>query len=129
MTVDDVKGMTRTQIDAEFHKAFEKDGDKPVTHRQFVSYIDAIVAGVSDTFAAKFAALTARVAEAEAKGIEYFGTWAPGAYRKGSAVTWSGSLWIAEAATKSKPGEGSMDSRAWRLAVKKGADGRDGKDA
>lgn len=55
-------------------------------------------------------------------------------YEAGDAVTWAGSLWIATEATSAKPGEMSLESRAWRLAVKKGSDGkagqpgRDGKD-
>lgn len=49
------------------------------------------------------------------EGTEYVG---------GDAVTWAGSLWIALRATASKPGDGSPD---WRLAVKKGRDGRDAK--
>lgn len=43
-------------------------------------------------------------------------------YAKGDAVTYGGSLWIAQADTKAKP-DGSPD---WRLSVKKGRDGRDG---
>lgn len=46
------------------------------------------------------------------------------AYRRGDAVTWGGSLWIAQKdAPDSKPGMGD----GWRLAVKKGRDGKDGK--
>lgn len=45
-------------------------------------------------------------------------------YEGGDAVTFGGSLWVALRATTSKPGEGSPD---WRLAVKKGRDGRDAK--
>lgn len=45
-------------------------------------------------------------------------------YQRGDAVTWGGSLWIAQKdAPESKPGMGD----GWRLAVKKGRDGRDGK--
>lgn len=47
---------------------------------------------------------------------------AGGDYERGDAVTWGGSLWIAQNETKEKPGEGS----GWRLAVKKGRDGKDG---
>lgn len=43
-------------------------------------------------------------------------------YERGDAVTWAGSLWIAQNETKEKPGEGG----GWRLAVKKGRDGKDG---
>lgn len=71
------------------------------------------------------AALEQRLAVAESKSLEYLGTWKPGAYRKGSAVTWGGSVFIAMAATQAKPGEPGEASRAWVLAVKRGADGRD----
>lgn len=45
-------------------------------------------------------------------------------YARGDATTWGGSLWIAEKATSAKPD--SPDS-GWRLAVKKGRDGKDAK--
>lgn len=48
------------------------------------------------------------------------------AYSKGDGVTWGGSFWIAQCETSAKPGEASPESRAWRLAVKKGADGKQG---
>ena len=61
------------------------------------------------------------------------GVWQPGVlYAKGAGVTWGGSFWIAQEATRAKPGESGLESRAWRLAVKRGTDGkpgRDGKDA
>lgn len=44
------------------------------------------------------------------------------AYAKGDAVTYGGSVWIAQTDTKARP-DGSAD---WRLAVKKGRDGKDG---
>lgn len=47
-------------------------------------------------------------------------------YEAGEAVTWAGSLWIAKEATTAKPGEASTASRAWRLAVKAGRDGKQG---
>lgn len=43
-------------------------------------------------------------------------------YAKGDGVTFGGSFWIAQQATDEKPGTGD----GWRLAVKKGRDGRDG---
>lgn len=43
------------------------------------------------------------------------------AYPKGSGATWGGSYWIAQKDTQAKPGEGDD----WRLAVKKGRDGKD----
>lgn len=42
-------------------------------------------------------------------------------YGKGSGVTWGGCFWIAQKDTGEKPGNGE----AWRLAVKKGRDGKD----
>lgn len=45
------------------------------------------------------------------------------AYEAGDSVTWGGSTWIALQDTKSKPD--SVDG-TWRLAVKKGAPGKDG---
>lgn len=43
-------------------------------------------------------------------------------YVRGDGVTYAGSFWIAREATTEKPGSSS----AWRLAVKRGADGKDG---
>ncbi|UHD44918.1 hypothetical protein LUX29_18110 [Aureimonas altamirensis] len=42
-------------------------------------------------------------------------------YAQGDAVTWAGSLWIAQAKTSEKPDSG----QGWRLAVKRGRDGKD----
>lgn len=50
------------------------------------------------------------------------GVWREGEYAKGDAVTWGGSLWIAQEATTEKPEDGA----AWRLAVKRGRNGKDG---
>lgn len=49
------------------------------------------------------------------------GTWTERAYAAGDTVTHGGSLFIARIATSEKPGK----SDDWRLAVKRGADGRD----
>ncbi len=46
------------------------------------------------------------------------------AYQAGDAVSWDGSLWIAQKDTEQKPGQ----SADWRLAIKAGRKGRDGKD-
>lgn len=42
-------------------------------------------------------------------------------YSPGDAVTWAGSLWIAQEKTSEKPDSG----QGWRLAVKRGRDGKD----
>jgi hypothetical protein len=52
------------------------------------------------------------------------GVWISGAYEPGNAVSKGGSLWIAQRQTTDAPGA----SDAWRLAVKRGRDGRDAKD-
>lgn len=51
------------------------------------------------------------------------GVWTSRQYEKGDGVSWGGSVWFAQEATSEKPGEG----KSWRLAVKRGRDGKDGK--
>lgn len=53
------------------------------------------------------------------------GVWREGSFEKGDGVTYSGSFFIAQRETVSteKPGQ----SDGWRLAVKRGRDGQDGK--
>ncbi|WP_205910137.1 hypothetical protein [Rhizobium rhizophilum] len=43
-------------------------------------------------------------------------------YKAGDAVTWAGSVWIAQKETSAKPDAGDD----WRLSVKRGRDGKDG---
>ncbi len=43
-------------------------------------------------------------------------------YERGDGVTFGGSFWIAQKQTEAKPGDGNQD---WRLAVKRGRDGKD----
>jgi hypothetical protein len=45
-------------------------------------------------------------------------------YARGDAVTWGGSLWIAQKETDAKP---DSPESGWKLAVKKGRDGKDAK--
>ena len=47
-------------------------------------------------------------------------------YDVGQITTWGGASWHANTATTSKPGDGSKD---WTLMVKRGRDGKDGRDA
>jgi hypothetical protein len=49
------------------------------------------------------------------------GVWRPGAYDAGDAVTLKGSWWVASRETQERPGD---DKSGWRLAVKRGRDGR-----
>lgn len=51
------------------------------------------------------------------------GVWVEGKeYQPGDAVTWAGSVWIAQKATTAKPDSGD----GFRLSVKRGRDGKDG---
>jgi len=47
-------------------------------------------------------------------------------YAKGDMVTWAGSLWLVNESTAIKPDD---LSKAWTLCVKRGRDGKDGRDA
>lgn len=49
------------------------------------------------------------------------GVWTERSYAPGDSVSHGGSFWIAQVETSAKPGK----SDDWRLAVKRGADGRD----
>ena len=71
--------------------------------------------------------LEAEVKQLEARpGFKYWGVWS-GAREcsPGDFVTHSGSLWHANATTRSRPGTGPE----WTLVCKRGSDGKDGRDA
>lgn len=55
--------------------------------------------------------------------VIYRGVWKEGDYAAGDSVTWGGSLWIAEKDTSAKP---DTAEGGWKLAVKKGRDGKNG---
>lgn len=57
--------------------------------------------------------------------VIYRGVWKEGEYKKGDAVTWAGSMFVAEGDTSTKP---EAKDSAWRLSVKRGKDGINGKD-
>lgn len=60
-------------------------------------------------------------------GMSYEGVYQEGkAYDAGQLVTWGGSSWHCNEPTDTKPGDGS---KAWTLMVKRGRDGKDGRDA
>lgn len=46
-------------------------------------------------------------------------------YRRGDTVTWGGSLWHCDSETDDKP-DGTGGGKSWRLAAKRGRDGKDG---
>lgn len=79
----------------------------------------------------RIAALEARIAELESQpgGFCYRGVWKEGeVYNREVGVTHAGSMWIAKAVTTERPGT-DEGAAFWVLAVKRGTDGRDGKDA
>lgn len=54
------------------------------------------------------------------------GVWAEdGQYEKGDAVSWAGSFWIAQ---RDNPGKPDSTDSGWRLAVKRGRDGKNAKE-
>lgn len=55
--------------------------------------------------------------------VRDMGVWGEGkSYLKGDGVTWAGSFWIAQDDTADKP---EASGKSWRLAVKRGRDGKD----
>ena len=69
----------------------------------------------------------ARIAELEQQpiGVLDAGTWTDGeVYEAGDGTTHHGHYWIAQEKTTDQPGEGSP---SWRLAVRRGKQGREGK--
>jgi Phage capsid family len=75
------------------------------------------------------APLKQRIKELEARpSLRYCGVWkADVSYGEGAAVTFDGSTWIAKAIAP--PGEKPGEHHSWQLAVKRGRDGKDGRDA
>jgi hypothetical protein len=79
------------------------------------------------TLEADNAELKAQIAELKARpGMKYQGVWHDGMVcDAGDVVTDRGSMWIAKGTTAGRPGE---DHPVWQLCVKRGRDGRDGKE-
>lgn len=55
--------------------------------------------------------------------VLYRGVWREGEFQRGDVATWSGCSWHCEKTTSDKPGT----SDAWKMMVKSGRDGKDGK--
>jgi hypothetical protein len=71
----------------------------------------------------RIAALESRADTAEQRGLEYCGNYQRAMnYRRGSAITEDGCLWIATRDVN--PGEKPGEHPAWQLAAKKGRDAR-----
>jgi integrin beta 3 len=57
------------------------------------------------------------------------GPWQSGkTYHAGAGVMCKGCYWVAQRTTTARPGDESDESRAWRLTVKCGRDGKPGRD-
>lgn len=57
----------------------------------------------------------------------YRDLWTDGkSYEVGDVVTWGGSMWIATKDTSAKPDLATAGSRAWKLCVKRGREGKQG---
>src|SRR5262245_17846817 len=83
------------------------------------------------TVEAELAATKADLGDLRAKGLlQYCGVWQESAsYARGACVTFGGSMWVATTAPMkgAKPGGPLPTDRAWQLAVKKGAEGKEGR--
>jgi hypothetical protein len=93
--------------------------------------IDEVRSPLSDRIAdlqREVSLLKSRCQELETRPtLKYCGIWSgETTYKPGDFVTCKGSLWHCQAATRSQPGEPGAASRAWVLAAKRGADGKDG---
>lgn len=77
-----------------------------------------------DQLAERVAALEARLAEVP----RYVGTFSFGRiYERGEMISHGGSIWHCERSTMERPSNGEAHSPDWRLAVKHGRNGKDGK--
>lgn len=63
------------------------------------------------------------VREHKTSVLIYRGVWREGEFQRGDIATWSGCSWHCEKTTSDKPGT----SDAWKMMVKSGRDGKDGK--
>ena len=94
--------------------------------------VGAGVAGIDvatdgDTFSVEVRATDGKVKRAQARlpGLRYKGVFSPEEkYEAGDACTQGGSVWIATE-SGSKLGTPGVGASGWRLAVKRGVDGRD----
>jgi hypothetical protein len=97
------------------------------------SDVEIVARGVSPVlreFRERVDKLEARLAAVEQRpaAVAYRGIWEPGqTYHRGDFVTRAGSVWHCE--LDSSRGIIPGTSTAWKLACKKGSDGRDAKEA
>jgi hypothetical protein len=83
------------------------------------------IAKATASLHAKISDIWQQVSDLQAKsagGMVYKGVWKEGEWPAGSAVTYSGSIWIARRDTSGRPGDG--EDNGWQLACKAGRNGR-----
>ena len=69
----------------------------------------------------RIAKLEAQIEELQVNGFKYAGVWQrAGSYRKGTVVTFDGSMFVCVKDTQ--PAQGPLTSNCWQLAVKAGRD-------
>jgi hypothetical protein len=120
----------------DFDTLIERQKSKPVTYGCFGAAVNVLLETIGNAVKAvttrsdrAITALEARVAELEARptGVAYKGVWdSSEVYERGHFVTRAGSIWHCERDHNRGILPGAGDG--WRLAVKKGSDGKDGKD-
>ncbi|MEQ1955967.1 hypothetical protein [Mesorhizobium sp. CN2-181] len=72
--------------------------------------------------------LADRIEAGEGRFMAWKGVWHPDlSYKAGHCVTWAGSAWHADRASKGTKPDTIGEEKAWSLVVKRGRDGRDAK--
>ena len=110
--------MTPEELNEEF--ARPKRSSEADTFRMIGSFVQQRIDKATAPLKERIDALDRVIAERR-----YVGVWAVGKYHAGNMVTHDGSVWHCDRETDSKPGQ----SDAWTLCVKRGRDGKDGRDA
>jgi hypothetical protein len=98
---------------------------------RFIRLVVSTIAGVRDALSARADALDARILALEQRPAapRYVGVHEDNrTYEAGDIVTLGGSMWIAKERTFAKPDEHTDGARTWTLCVKRGREGRPGKD-
>jgi hypothetical protein len=135
-----VDEMPRTYFGAEYREKWLKatvtvenlDGALATFYKRVTKRIMVLIGGASEELLDGMFVLRERITKLEKELAEqkanpptladcYSGVWQPGLHKRGDAVTWNGSLFIAQRDTEAKP----ETSDAWRMAVKRGRDGKD----
>ena len=126
-------------VQPDFDTLIERNQSKSVTYGVFGAAINILFETMADTAKAvrdmttrsnaAQMTLETRVAELEARAtLDYKGVWNPQTeYRRGDCVTRDGSIWHCQRNDNTGMRPGS-EGDGWRLAVKRGADGKNGRD-